>query len=36
MSRFAPFPTIKTIRSIACELKRPTSGVVGLQWEIRI
>jgi hypothetical protein len=35
LSRFAPFPTSKSVRSIACELRRPSRRVVLVQLETR-
>jgi hypothetical protein len=36
MSRFAPSPTINSVLYIACELRRPSRSVVGVQLEILV
>jgi hypothetical protein len=35
LGRFAASPTINSVRSIACQLRRPSRRVVGVQLEIR-
>jgi hypothetical protein len=36
LSQLVPSPTVNSVRSIACELKRSSSRVVGVQLEISI